>query len=86
MVNWKDMTTLEIVEALAAWEDMIDSEEALSEKFDKEEANCVGEQYGIDDTIAMSEAFSNWADALCAEGELCAAQYEEYSYVGKYSA
>ena len=90
MVNFGNMSELEIVEALADWEDMISSEEMLSDRFDSmmdefiessEECIC---NYG-EDEIAVAEDFSNWADTLCSGGEIHTVQYESYEYVGKYS-
>lgn len=85
MSYFKDATLLEIVEACAEANDLIDSEEALSERFDEDIAPAIIEQYGQDDEPAMSEGFNNWSDALCKDGELHDEQYSQYCYVGKYS-
>lgn len=83
--SWKHYdSTLEIIEALAEHEFWIASEEELSEKFDDEIVQSVIEQYGEDDEVAINEAFNNWADELCKNGELHELQYSEYCYVGKY--
>jgi len=90
MINMMQHTLLEIVEALAHWEDMIDSEEKLSDRFDEYmdeiiegSEDCVCD-YG-DDEVAVNEDFANWADGLVSEGELHELQYNAYEYVGKYS-
>ena len=77
--------TIYIVETFAEANNLIDSEEALSELFDEEIAPLVIEQYGENDIPAMSESFNNWSDSLCKDGELHSIQYHEYCYVGKYS-
>lgn len=85
MINWKRVDLLELVEAFASDNGMIDSEQALSDRFDEEVSKSVIEQYGEDDTIAMSETFNDWTDALCKDGEIHPEQYSQYCYVGKYS-
>jgi len=69
----------------AADNGLIDSEDALSERFDEEIADLVIEQYGEDDEPAMSEAFNNWSDSLCKDGEIHEVQYSNYCYTGDYS-
>ena len=83
--NFNNYSLMDIIEDFAASEGLISSEKELSEMFDEEVAPSVIEQYGEDDTIAMDEAFNNWTDALCEEGELHEEQYNSYTYVGKYS-
>ena len=85
MINWKNMSELEVAEALAHWEDMVCTEEELSEKFDDEVGCLMAEEIDPEDVVAFSEEFSNWADALCTNGEISTIQYESYGYVGKYS-
>lgn len=86
MNSWKNVSLLEMVEAYAEQEGLlIDSEEALSEKFDNEIAPMVVEQYGEDDTDAMNQAFNDWSDGLCKDDEIHPEQYNRYGYVGKYS-
>lgn len=84
-MNFKIFSTLEIVEEFASNNDLIDSEEKLSERFDAEIAHSVIEQYGKNDIAALNEAFNNWTDGLCKDGEIHQEQYEHYTYVGKYS-
>lgn len=86
MVSWTNMDELEIIEALASWEDMIDSEDALSERFDQDMAPSIVEAYGEDDEVAINEGFSDWADGLVSDGELHPTQYNQYGYTGKYSS
>lgn len=73
--NWNDENLLEVVELLAHSNRWIASEEELSDLFDQDIAPMVIEQYGEDDTIAMSEAFNNWSDRLCKDGEIHPEQY-----------
>jgi len=85
MTNFANYDLLEIIEGFASSNGLISSEEELSERFDNEIAESVIEQYGEDDAPAMSEAFNDWADALCKDGEIHEKQYSEYEYVGKYA-
>lgn len=84
-MNYKETTLLEIVEALAYFEDMPESEEDVSKMFDEEIGQSVADEYGCDDEIAFSEAFSNWMDAKVESGEIHELQYEAYDYVGRWS-
>lgn len=78
-------TVLELAEAFAEENGGIASVDELSERFDAEIAPSVIEQYGEDDTVAMSEAFNNWSDALCKDGDLHQSQYNDYCYIGDYA-
>lgn len=85
MDNYNDETLLEMVELYADTVGIISTEDELSELFDESIAPLVIEQYGENDEPAMSEAFNNWSDSLCKDGEIHPAQYSEYCYVGKYA-
>ena len=86
MKNWENEDLLEVVEELAEERGYdIDSELSLSELFDETVAPHVIDQYGEDDTVAMSEEFNNWSDVLCKDGEIHPEQYAQYDYIGKYS-
>ena len=85
MFNYGRMSTLEIVEEWGYYNDLLSSEEEVSERFDAEIAPAVVAKYGEDDTIAMNEAFNNWTDSLCKDGELHELQYENYEYVGRWA-
>lgn len=76
---------LEMIELYAGEVGNISSEDELSERFDNEIAPLIIKQYGEDDEAAMNEAFNNWTDALCKEGEIHTEQYNQYCYVGLYS-
>ena len=76
---------LEIIEEYATDRDGIDSEQELSARFDEDIAPLVIEQHGEDDWPAMNQAFHDWSDSLCIDGELHELQYNQYCYVGKYS-
>ena len=76
---------LEIIEAYATDNNGIDSEKALSDRFDEDISPLVIEQYGKDDEPAMNEAFNDWSDSLCKDGELHELQYSKYCYVGEYA-
>lgn len=84
--NWNSYTTtLEMVEYIAEQEGWIASEDELSERFDSDIAPHVIAEYGADDEPAISEAFNNWSDSLCKDGELHPEQYDSYCYVGQYA-
>lgn len=85
MGNYDDESLLSMVELYAEQMCYISSEEDLSDRFDNDVALLVIEQYGEDDKIAMSEAFNNWSDSLCKDGEIHPEQYNLYCYIGIYS-
>jgi len=76
---------LEIIEEYATDRDGIDSEQELSARFDEDIAPLVIEQHGEDDWPAMNQAFHDWSDSLCKDGELHELQYSQYCYVGEYA-
>jgi len=85
-MNYNDYETdLYTIEQFGSDNNLIDSEESLSNAFDEMIAEAVITQYGADDTVAMSEAFNNWSDSLCKDGELHSQQYQDYCYIGKHS-
>lgn len=85
MTNYNDENLLDMIELYAHEIGAIESEEELSERFDATIAESVIERYGEEDIPAMSEAFNNWTDSLCKDGEIHPAQYNKYCYVGTYS-
>lgn len=85
MRKYHDENLLEMIEMYAEERGHISSNEELSELFDDSIAPMVVKQYGEDDKVAMNEAFSNWLDGLCKEGEIHPEQYSKYHYVGEYS-
>lgn len=80
---WDRYDLLEIVEAFAADNGEIASEEELSEMFDRDILPDVIAHYGEDDQPAINEAFNDWTDMLCKDGVLHPEQYNRYCYVGK---
>lgn len=84
-LNWNRVDMLAVVELYAEDNGGIASEEELSKRFDEEVAQSVVDEYGEDDEPAMSEAFNNWTDMLCKEGDIHEEQYNSYCYVGKYA-
>ncbi|MCK5610443.1 hypothetical protein KAR91_51700 [Candidatus Pacearchaeota archaeon] len=90
MRNYNDENLLEMVELYAADNGYIADEDELSEKFDNEVLPCILEEHGkpgieFDDTCMINEAFNNWSDMLCKDGEIHPQQYNDYCYVGKLS-
>lgn len=85
MPTFNNENLLEMVELYASEISAIDSEEMLSERFDSDILPSVIKQYGADDEVAISEAFNNWSDGLCKDGEIHSQQYAEYCYVGSAS-
>lgn len=51
-------------------------QQTIREAFNDEIAPAVIEQYGSDDTVALDEAFNNWTDWLCKDGEISEYLYE----------
>ena len=76
---------LELVEHYGERWNGISSEKQLSDRFDEDLADVVVEQYGRDDQCAIDQAFNDWTDMLCKEGEIHPEQYDKYTYVGKYA-
>lgn len=83
MKNWHRIDMLEVVELFAEDNGMIASEQELSDRFDLEVLPHVIEQYGEDDSVAINEAFNDWTDGLCKDGEIHESQYNSYCYVGR---
>ena len=79
---------LEAVEYYASENNLIESEQALSDQFDEDMIPILREQwltYGdTPDHPLISEEFSNWTDALVSDGELHESQLKEYCYIGEY--
>ena len=84
-MNYNDENPIEMVELYADEMGYISSEIELSDRFDSDVAQYVIDQYGPDDEPAMNEAFNNWTDSLCKDGEIHPLQYHEYCYIGEYA-
>ena len=91
MTRFYDESFLEIVEMYAADNGLIDSEEALSERFDQyinemfeTKTAAEFEQY-VDDEVMVNEDFSNWMDGLHKDGQLHSEQENNYCYVGEWT-
>tara|TARA_R110000772_G_scaffold173326_1_gene285273 strand:+ start:1815 stop:2075 length:261 start_codon:yes stop_codon:yes gene_type:complete len=86
MKNYNDETPLEMVELYAEEMGYIASESELSEQFDSmfTEDPAMKEKLSNDEPM-LSEAFSNWSDVLCKDGEIHPLQYSEYCYCGDLS-
>lgn len=80
---WHRVDTIEMVELYAEDNGMIADESALSKRFDEEVLPSVLEQYSESDTVAINEAFNDWTDMLCKDGEIHPEQYDSYCYVGR---
>lgn len=85
MRNYNDETLLEIVEMYAEEAGLISSEEELSEIFDNIIVESVISEFGEDDRCAINQAFNDYTDGICKDGEIHPEQYNKYTYVGKYS-
>ena len=83
-MNYNDETLLEMVELYANEMGYISSEAELSEQFDQMLSECCP-NFDLADEIALSEAFNDWADGLCKDGEIHPEQYSQYGYVGAHS-
>lgn len=80
---WDRADLIDLVELYAEDNGQIASEDELSKRFDEEILPLMLETYSEDDSIAISEAFNDWTDSLCKDGEIHPAQYDSYCYVGK---
>ncbi len=85
MSNYNDENLLEMVELYAAEIGAIASEQELSDRFDADVLPHVIAEYGAHDEPALYEAFNNWSDALCKDGEIHPEQYRMYCYIGEAS-
>ena len=74
---------LEMIEEFAEYHDLISSELELSERFDEEQEGWLTEN--AEDRDAINQAFNNWSDMLCKNGEIDNIQYHHYGYIGEYS-
>ncbi len=81
--DWNKVDLLEMVEELASDWKMISSEEELSEMFDEQILPLVIEKYGEEDQCAIDQAFNDWTDSLCKDGQIHEEQYNKYCYVGR---
>ena len=84
---FSNIEELELAEAYATDNSGIDSEETLSEHFDGMIGECgleVAETMRRD-RPALAEAFNNYTDSLCKDGDLHDSQYNTYEYVGKFA-
>ena len=89
-MKYNNETLLEMVELYAFEMGLVSSEGDLSDQFDEEVLPAILEAYGekgveFTDTCMICEAFSNWSDSLCKEGEIHPEQYNSYCYIGEYS-
>jgi hypothetical protein len=50
--------------------------ERLCESFKDEIEPAVIAKYGPDDIVALREAFNNWTDGLCKDGEITDEMYD----------
>jgi hypothetical protein len=81
--NWNGVDLLDMVELYAEDNGWIASEDELSKRFDEEVLPGVIEHYSEDDSVAINEAFNDWTDMLCKDGEIHDEQYDKYCYVGR---
>jgi len=56
-----------------------ETESDLRRRFIEEIQPHVIEQYGESDTVALNEAFNNWTDSLCKDGEISEEAYNQVS-------
>lgn len=77
------------IEWIAESYNLVDSEEALSERFDSEIMPLILEQHSapgeaFEDQCLIDQAFNDWTDSLCKDGEIHELQYDQYTYTGKW--
>ena len=93
-MNFNNIDLIELVECYAEENNLIASEQELSDKFDEEVMPELLKAWHNDernqgrtfeDQCLVDESFNNWADMLCKEGEIHDAQYSQYCNVGEYA-
>jgi len=84
MRHFNDENLLELAELYAEEVGTYSSEDELSEAFDSMLDECYPD-FDTEDEPALAEAFNNWTDGLCKDGEIHPEQYNSYEYTGKYS-
>lgn len=62
------------------------NQEEISQRFDNEIMPSVIQQYGENDKPAINEAFNNWTDGLCKDGQISSLLYSRIEYVGQYES
>jgi hypothetical protein len=92
MRNYNEENHLEMIELYAHECGLISSEDDLSERFDNEVMPSILGNYNkskpgkaFTDQHLVNEAFNNWTDSLCKDGEIHPLQYDEYGYIGEWS-
>jgi len=94
--DWKDIledfadsqsyTMLNVIEEFAEFNNFpFSDEESVSRQFNEFVRPSVVEAYSEDDEVAINEAFNNWTDGLCKDGDLHEEQYNNYTYLGKHA-
>jgi len=89
-MNYNNENLLEMVELYAAEAGLICCEDELSERFDDEVMPSILEAHGkpgveFADQDMVDQAFNDWSDSLCKEGEIHPEQYNAYCYVGQFA-
>ena len=89
-MNYNNENLLEMIELYANEMGYISSEQELSDLFDQEIMPVILSQYAkpgedFTDQDMIDQAFNDWTDSLCKDGEIHPEQYNKYVYVGKYS-
>ncbi len=56
-----------------------DTQDTIRARFKKEIEPLVIQQYGADDEVALNEAFNDWTDSLCKDGEISSFVYNNIS-------
>jgi hypothetical protein len=80
---WDRADLIDLVELYAEDNGKIASESELSKLFDQEILPMVLETYSESDTVGIDQAFNDWTDSLCKDGEIHTEQYNSYCYVGR---
>jgi len=90
MRNYDNEDLIGMVELYAEEMGYVASEDELSERFDSEVMPTILESHGkpgvqFEDTDMATQAFNDWTDGLCKEGEIHLEQYNQYSYTGDFA-
>jgi len=82
MKKWNDESMIQVIELYAADNQMLASEQELSDLFDARIDEY--DNYPTHDKTMLIEDFNIFADMLCKGGDIHPDQYYEYNYAGKY--
>ncbi len=87
MNNFNNVNLLEIIESYATENNLLDSEQAVTDSFNETVLPEILKLHGepgieFNDDVMINEEFSTFKDDLCKSGYLHTEQYNNYCYLG----